>query len=521
MRRSRIVIVAIALAIIGAILPIAGMLYISWNFAVRAEEDRLALIADHAITRANLSLTQARDVLHAISGSDLKPCSPEHIARMRMLTLDTPTVGEIGYFEDHVLKCTSWGMTEERIPQLPGDYTTADGIDVTVRMHPIVSGSKPKMALQYQSYNVLVDPARFVDVIVDPSIHLAIANEQGAEIAELNAPNPRLVRAIVADPRNGMDSNNLFAVARAAGWIAIATENRDEMLNNLRREQLMLLPIGAFIAVFIVGIVVWFSRKRLSPLGELTLAVQNREFVVHYQPVIALKTGQCVGAEALVRWRRPDGSLVRPDLFIPLAEDSGLILPITDQVLDACIHDLGGLLTANRSLHVSINLCASDLETGRILPVIQKALEHTNILARQIWLEVTERSFLEIEAARSTIIKAREIGYSVGIDDFGTGYSSLQYLQGLPLDSLKIDKSFIDTIGKVTATSSVTPHIIDMAKTLNFTIVAEGIETQEQLDYLRARNVDLGQGWLFARAMPVDEFMAYYSGLQEKSGTAA
>jgi sensor c-di-GMP phosphodiesterase-like protein len=132
---------------------------------------------------------------------------------------------------------------------------------------------------------------------------------------------------------------------------------------------------------------------------------------------------------------------------------------------------------------------------------------------------VTERSFLEIEAARSTIIKAREIGYSVAIDDFGTGYSSLQYLQGLPLDSLKIDKSFIDTIGKVTATSSVTPHIIDMAKTLNFIIVAEGIETQEQLDYLRARNVDFGQGWFFAKAMPADEFMAYYDRHREGSPT--
>jgi sensor c-di-GMP phosphodiesterase-like protein len=521
MRRSRIVIVAIALAIIGAILPIAGMLYISWSFAVSSEQDRLALFAGDTIARANISLTQVRDALHTIAGSDLKPCSPEHIARMRTLTLDTPSVGEIGYFENHVLKCTSWGMTEERIPQLPGDYTTADGIEVTVRMHPLVSGGKPMMALQYQAYNVLVDPVRFVDVIVDPGIQLAIANEQGAEIAELNAPDPGLVRSIIAHPRNGMDSNNLFAVVRTDGWIAVATERRGEMLNNLRREQLMLLPIGAFIAAFILGIVVWFSRKRLSPLGELALAVQNQEFIVHYQPIIELKTGLCVGAEALVRWRRPDGSLVRPDLFIPLAEDSGLILPITDQVIDAIIHDLGKLLTADRSLHVSINLCADDLKTGRFLPVIQQALARTDISARQIWLEMTERSFLEIEAARSTIIKARKIGYSVAIDDFGTGYSSLQYLQGLPLDSLKIDKSFIDTIGKDTATSSVTSHIIDMAKTLNLIIVAEGIETQEELDYLRARDVDFGQGWLFAKAMPADEFIAYWDRERRKSNTAS
>ena len=516
MRRSRIVIVAIALALVGAILPIAGMLYVSWGLAVDAEQNRLTLFADQAIARANLSLTQARDALHMISGSNLEPCSPQHIDQMRTLTLDNPAVGEIGYFENRILKCTSWGMTEEYVEQKAGDYMTADGIDVTVQVRPLVSRSSPKIALQYQAYNVLVDPQRFVDVIVDPGIRLAIANEHGTEIAELNMPDGALVRSLIANPRNGMDDANFFAAARSGEWIAIATEPRSGISRNLRRERLTLLPIGGFIAAFIVGIVTWFSLKRLSPLGELALAVLNREFVVHYQPIVALKTGRCIGAEALVRWRRPDGVLVRPDLFIPLAEDSGLILQITDQVVDAIVHDLGKLLAADRSFHVSINLCADDLRTGRVLPIIEKALAHADIMAKQIWLEITERSFLEIDAARSTIVKARALGYSIAIDDFGTGYSSLQYLEDLPLDALKIDKSFIDTIGKSTATSSVTPHIIDMAKTLNLTIIAEGVETQDQRDYLRAYDVEMVQGWLYAKAMPADEFAAYYRRERER-----
>ena len=517
MRRSRIVIVAIALAVIGAILPIAGMLYISWDLAVDAEQHRLTLFADQAIARADLSLTQARDALHTISSSNLEPCSPQHIDQMRKLTLDNRAVGEIGYFENRLLKCTSWGLTAEYVEQKAGDYTTADGIDVTVQVRPLVSRSSPKIALQYQAYNVLVDPQHFVDVIVDPGIRLAIANAHGTEIAELNMPNAGLVHSLIANPRDGMDDANFFAAARSGEWIAIATEPRKGISQSLRREQLTLLPIGGFIAAFIVGIVIWFSLKRLSPLGELALAVQNREFVVHYQPIVDLTTGECIGAEALVRWRRPDGSLVRPDLFIPLAEDSGLILQITDQVIDATFRDLGRLLAANRALHVSLNLCADDLRTGRVLPVIEKARANAGILAKQIWLEITERSFLEIEAARSTIVQARALGYSIAIDDFGTGYSSLQYLEGLPLDALKIDKSFVDTIGKSTATSSVTPHIIDMAKTLGLVIVAEGVETQEQRDYLRAHDVEMVQGWLFAKAMPAGEFIAYCEGGREKS----
>ena len=220
-----------------------------------------------------------------------------------------------------------------------------------------------------------------------------------------------------------------------------------------------------------------------------------------------------------MRWRRPDGSIVRPDLFVPLAEESGLITAITDQVIDAVIADLNELLVAERSLHVAINLCADDVKTGRVLPVIQNALEHTGIWPQQIWLEATERGFVDIDSARATIVRARELGYSVAIDDFGTGYSSLQYLQGLPLDALKIDKSFIDTIGRNTATSSVTSHIIDMAKTLNLYIIAEGVETEAQAAYLRARNVDFAQGWLLGKAQPAQEFKAFY--LQNKQARGA
>ena len=228
----------------------------------------------------------------------------------------------------------------------------------------------------------------------------------------------------------------------------------------------------------------------------------------------------CVGAEALVRWRRPDGSMTRPDLFIPLAEESGLILPITDQVLAAVIEDLRGILEAERQLHIAINISAADIKSGRVLDVVTQVLSGTSIQARQIWLEATERGFMDIDAARVTISKARAMGHAVAIDDFGTGYSSLSYLQGLPMDALKIDKSFIDTIDTESATSSVTPHIIEMARALKLQIVAEGVETQAQADYLLAHEVDVGQGWLFSKALPAQEFIAFYHANRAQQGAA-
>jgi sensor c-di-GMP phosphodiesterase-like protein len=237
--------------------------------------------------------------------------------------------------------------------------------------------------------------------------------------------------------------------------------------------------------------------------------VRKREFIVHYQPIVELATGNCVGAEALVRWKRPDGSLVRPDLFIPLAEQSGLIQPITDQVIDAVARDLNELLVQYRSVHVTINVCAEDIKSGRILEAVAARIGRTGIENRQIWLEATERGLLDIEEASRTIEEARTRGHKVAIDDFGTGYSSLQYLQNLPLDTLKIDKSFINTINRQSATSSVVPHIIDMAKALNLSVVAEGVETVEQAEYLIEHGVEYGQGWHYGKPMPADIFIAY------------
>lgn len=510
--------IASALALVGAALPIGVMFQLSWRHAVQTEQARLELIARRAITRADAVFAVATRVLHAIDENPYPSCSEEHIALMRRLIISNRSIDEIGHFSGGLLKCTSWGMTEKLIGYSPGQYLTKDGIGVAVNMRPQVSGASPMMALSYKAHNVLIEPIRFVDIVVDPEVRLAIANEAGVVVSALNDPDPQLLKSLIAEPRTGIDDHHLFTVVREKGWIAVAMQSREGMMETLGRERRLLVPLGVFMGGIIAGLVVWLSRKRLSPLGELTIAVQKREFVVHYQPIIELATGICVGAEALVRWRLPDGSLVRPDLFIPLAEESGLILPISDQVVMGVVSDMKAVLKEEPSLHIAVNLCADDIRTGRILPVIHKAIADTGIRPQQLWLEATERGFIEIEPARETITRARALGHSVAIDDFGTGYSSLQYLQGLPLDALKIDKSFIETIGRDSATSSVTSHIIDMAGTLDLFTVAEGIETQEQLDYLLARNVHFGQGWLFSRPLPAREFIAFYRSRKASHG---
>jgi sensor c-di-GMP phosphodiesterase-like protein len=248
--------------------------------------------------------------------------------------------------------------------------------------------------------------------------------------------------------------------------------------------------------------------RRLSPLGQLSDAVRRHQFIVAYQPIVDLSTRRCIGAEALVRWKHQN-RIVRPDHFIPLAEHRGLIQAITDQVFDTVLFELGEFLQRYRELYVSINLSAPDLVTRRFLDRLTPALAEAGIAPQQIRIEATERCFLDAVAAKEVIQAFRDAGHPVYIDDFGTGYSSLSHLQNFQVDALKIDKSFVDTVGQDAASSSVASHIVDMAQTLGVQVIAEGIEREEQACYLQARGAQFGQGWLFSEPLTAPDFVRY------------
>jgi sensor c-di-GMP phosphodiesterase-like protein len=516
----KVIRLAAVLAIAGAIAPLAVMAYASWQFAISKELDALQDVGQRAVSRTEQTYSEARRALAEIDDSTFERCAASHISTMRILTLNIDAVSEIRYVENGQIKCTSWGRAAIKVNETQFDYRTQDGLEITFGVRPIDGIARRMTALHRGNHTVLVAPSQFSAIGMLPRTSLALFTPEGHLFSTRNDVDADLARSHLEGDARGLHEGMMYSRVASGDVVAIVTEPVTALYASLQSELILLLPIGLFISAFIVGIVVFMSKRRLSPRAELELAVHKREFVVHYQPILELKTQICVGAEALVRWRRPDGTLVRPDLFIPLAEETGLIKPITDQVCDAIVREIGPLLANDRGLHVSINLCAEDIRTGRFLDLIATKLEGTGIHNNQICLEATERGFIDIEAARQTLALARAAGHSVAIDDFGTGYSSLQYLEGLPMDALKIDKSFIDTIGRATATSSVTSHIIGMAKGLGLFTVAEGIETEEQAAYLRDKGVDLGQGWLFSKPLPADEFITFQRQSRQAFGAA-
>ncbi|MCW2270764.1 EAL domain-containing protein [Pseudomonas sp. JUb96] len=510
MNRKRIVWESILLGFPCVLLPVLLMGYLAWMLNLHSAQQRLESLAVVASGRASGTVNEAAGALKRIAGSHLVPCTPESIDEMRLLTINTFSVKSVGYVEEEVFACGSWGSMGQHVKPWREDFTTTDGVRVSIGVQPHIVHAKPMMALQYAAFNVLVDPEQFLQVPLEDNVHLAVGTAGGHLVSTSRPGVERFLSRVHTGSAKGLEEGYLYTLVHSGDWVAIAALSRQELLQGLIRMELLLLPIGGLIAGGLAVVLIRRTRQRLSPLAELRLALRRRQFIVHYQPIMRLSDGRCIGAEALLRWRRRDGSLVSPDLFIPLAEKSGLILPITDQVFEQVMHDLGPLLVEDRSLHVSINLAAEDVSSGRFLSALERALDKSGVHPGQIWLEATERGFVAIESARAAMNRARALGYQAAIDDFGTGFSSLQHLQQLPLDILKIDKSFVDTLDPDTGAGSVTTHIIDMARSLGLQIVAEGIETQAQADYLRRQGVQFGQGWYFAKAMPAEAFKCFY-----------
>jgi predicted signal transduction protein with EAL and GGDEF domain/DNA-binding response OmpR family regulator len=248
------------------------------------------------------------------------------------------------------------------------------------------------------------------------------------------------------------------------------------------------------------------QRWRLET--SLHRALERNELVLHYQPKVDAETGAIVGAEALMRWQR-DGELIPPAQFIAVAEESGLIVPITEWAIDeVCRRLLGWSEAGVQPVPVSINISSRHIQRASLIEPVQRALATSGLSAELLELELTETVLMQnIEAALPLLQALKRLGVSISIDDFGTGYSSLSYLKRLPIDTLKIDRSFVRELESSNDNAAIVTAIIAMGRSLNLRVVAEGVETRYQMQRLHEQGCRLMQGWLFAKAVAADAFL--------------
>jgi diguanylate cyclase (GGDEF)-like protein/PAS domain S-box-containing protein len=248
--------------------------------------------------------------------------------------------------------------------------------------------------------------------------------------------------------------------------------------------------------------------RRLAVECNLRRALKDGEFVLHYQPQIDLASGAMVGAEALIRWQDPDQGLVYPQQFVPIAEECGLIVPIGNWVLRETCRQVKSWQDAGLSVvPVSVNISALEFRKKDFIDSVALILLETGLSSDYLELELTETILMhDAESSASVLQALKDIGVRLAIDDFGTGYSSLSYLKRFPIDTLKIDQSFVHDIVTDSDDATIVNAVIGMGKNLNQRVIAEGVETQEQLVFLKEHHCDEGQGYHFSRSLSADEF---------------
>lgn len=272
---------------------------------------------------------------------------------------------------------------------------------------------------------------------------------------------------------------------------------------------LVALPISLCISLFLFLLVHWLETKG-SLLEALKKGVQNQEFFLVYQPILRGSDLSFHGVEALIRWRSSKHGLIGPDIFIPLAEQNNFINVITDFVLERALKDWQKV-DHQHHLHVEINVPPSYLLEADCLNKFQYYAKKFNEHNLSLGIEITERQLLDTQG-RSILSDIRALGIDVSIDDFGTGFTALSLLQDIKLDCLKIDRCFVKTIGVESINAPILNNIIHLARDLKVSIVAEGIETQTQLDYLRSQKVDYLQGFYLHKPMTLDALEAKFNG---------
>jgi len=330
----------------------------------------------------------------------------------------------------------------------------------------------------------------------------------GIDTIEGVASAVRRIRGALAEPF-GLKGEEVFVTASIG--VAIFPDDGEDVDTLLKHADIALSHAkqsGRNVCQFYSAEINARSVQRLSLENRLHTAIDRDELILHYQPKVDTLTGRVIGAEALLRWQHADLGLVPPGEFIPIAEETGLIVSIGDWVLrEACRQAAAWRAAGLGSIRIAVNVASQQFRVNALVKTIREALEQHDLDGDALALELTESALMEKpKACIAALEELKGLGLRLSIDDFGTGYSSLSYLRRFPLDELKIDRSFVMDIPASVDDAAIVAAIISMAHSLSLSVVAEGVETVDQLSFLRGLGCDECQGFLFSRAVPADSF---------------
>lgn len=507
-RRTRKVLIAVVVVTALVALPTAGTLVYDYVVTIERSRAKVETTADMVAREVAELLLVAEAALADVAFDARTGCTPDLVREFRNKVIAQPAIQGMGLVKANgQLACTAFGMTDPPIDVEPAAVIEpADSIlrftppaDLPyaptrsfAALYPMKGGGRLAAAMAPATLFGFLQ----ADVLGDDG-HIAVTL-QGSTLADFGATAHAAGSRLVATTPVGLYGAEVTASATRS-W-ALAPWRENAKIAGL---------LGA-LAALAVGIgAARYARNRFSLGAELKEALANKEFEIWYQPVVDLQRERCAGAEALIRWRHPERDLIPPDLFIAMAEDSGIIVPMTRWLMERVGEDMAPLLNADPTLHIAINLAPIHMSDHRIVEDARAALARYGVRPSQILFELTERGLIDDPGCREVVEALGQLGSEVALDDFGTGYSSLAYIDKFKLDYLKIDKAFVSAIGTASPSVRLTDIIIEMATSLNLKLIAEGVETAEQAAYLRTRGVTYAQGWHFSKPLATRDFYAF------------
>ncbi|MEO1066536.1 MAG: EAL domain-containing protein [Pseudomonadota bacterium] len=505
--------IKICLLVAGTLFAMAPAIAVHFSLLNNAQnqgDELVNSIATTMIARADQNVTSALNSLSDFVLLGVNSCASEDIAVMRKVAYEQFWIKEIGIADrTGALLCDQFGMPVSFQEISPDLKSNDDNVSIRVVKREGRGENEAMVSWKLDTGNSLVailpGEALADDVIPGKMRGLGVAVVSLKNGALLHmAPAPDEARAALPFDEKTFSasvtsSRYPYQVAVLAPYAVIW----DDVSGLYQRS--MYSAIG-------VGLAFWFLvlyalKPRKARTNEIEAGIERGEFIPFYQPTFDVQTGELMGCEVLIRWRKPDGQILPPGAFIGLAEATGLAIPMTRSLMMNVVDEMEDLHEARPTLKIGINLFDDHFENLDIIYDIKEIFGPSKIAYSQLMFEVTERQPLnDIERARVVIRNMRSLGSKVALDDAGTGHGGLAYLQQLGLDVIKIDKLFIDAIGTDSLSAPIVDSLITLAESLGMDIVAEGVEEPMQVEYLREKGVRLAQGYLFAKPLPGETY---------------
>jgi sensor c-di-GMP phosphodiesterase-like protein len=487
--------------------PIAAFNYGLHQFIDQQGQADVQTVAHRTIAVAEAKISAALSSLERFNKEDIASCAPAHLDALRRATVTANTIKELSVVDGSgATLCSALGIEQYEYKVVASQRAIAGG-ELLIEVLHIGSGREPMIRLRR--------PAAGLAALVPADLMAVQASMQGnasGTQARLTLRDGTTVATVGPERR---DTENASGRLRAAaqseryGLTAMVSMPQAEVLTAVSHLEALGIVITGVIAVLIlIFALLALAAARRNPIAVIGEALEGGEFIPYYQPIVDIKTGQLRGAEVLARWRKPDGSVVLPAEFIPLMEANGLIPELTRALMGKARDELGTAYRCRPHLYLAFNLSAQHLTSERIVGELRAFFDEGPVRLSQVVVELTERQPLQdLTQSRRVIAALQGIGVRIAIDDVGSGHSGLSYMLKLGVDILKIDKMFVDGIGSDQNSCKIIETLVDLARSLRTDLIAEGVETFEQVVYLREAGVSAAQGYVFAPPLPGSSFL--------------